>query len=109
VLDEARTRSAEIERPEPQQSNEVAPHRRRPGLRTAAWRAIWAALPNNAVWAARHQHLTTRADNPLKDGQARAALAVSLLRQLYVVVTARVAWDPAIADGTRREVTTPAA
>jgi transposase len=86
-----------------------ASKRGRPGLRTAAWRAIWAALPNNAVWAARHQHLTTRADNPLKDGQARAALAASLLRQLYVVVTARVAWDPAIADGTRREVTTPAA
>lgn len=73
--------------------------RGRPALRTAAWRAIWAALPNNAVYAARFDHLRTRADNPLKAGQARAAIAAALLRQLFVVVTRRVAWDPAIAAG----------
>ncbi len=73
--------------------------RGRPALRTAAWRAVWGALPHNIVWAARYHHLRTRADNPLKDGQARAAIAGALLRQLFVVVTRRVAWDPAIAAG----------
>ena len=32
----------------------------RPGLRLAAWRATWAALQNNRVYAARYRHLTTR-------------------------------------------------
>lgn len=74
--------------------------RGRPALRTAAWRAVWAALRHNPVYAARYCHLTGRADNPLRDGQARAAIAAALLRQLHVVVTRRVAWDPAIAAGT---------
>src|SRR5690606_40248096 len=74
--------------------------RGRPGLRTAAWRAVWGAMHHNAVYAARYSHLRTRADNPLRDGQARAAIAAALLRQLFVVVTRRVAWDPAIAGGT---------
>lgn len=78
--------------------------RGRPGLRTAAWRAIWGLLPNNAVFSARYAHLRTRADNPLNDGKARAALAAALLRQLFVVVTERVAWDPALAGGRAREV-----
>jgi len=65
--------------------------RGRPALRTAAWRAVWGALPNNAVYTARYHHLTGRATNPLKDGQARAAIAGALLRQLFVVVTRRVA------------------
>lgn len=73
--------------------------RGRPGLRTAAWRAVWGALPHNPVYAARYHHLRTRRDNPLRDGQARAAIAAGLLRQLFVVVTRRVAWDPAIAAG----------
>jgi len=73
--------------------------RGRPALRTAAWRAVWGALPHNAVYAARYHHLTRRAANPLKDGQARAAIAGALLRQLFVVVTRRVAWDPAVAAG----------
>ena len=73
--------------------------RGRPGLRTAAWRALWGALHHNAVYAARYTHLRTRTDNPLRDGQARAAIAAALLRQLFVVVTRRVAWDPAIASG----------
>ena len=29
----------------------------------AAWRAVWAALPNNSVMAAKFTHLTTRDDN----------------------------------------------
>jgi transposase len=78
--------------------------RGRPGLRTAAWRAVWVALQHNPVWAARYHHLTTRPDNPLKDGQARLAVAGSLLRQLYVVVTQQVAWDPAIAAGAKKVI-----
>ena len=80
--------------------------RGRPGLRTAAWRAIWGLLPHNPVFAARYAHLTGRADNPLNDGQARAALAAGLLRQLHAVCTRQVAWDPKIAAG---EVTATAA
>jgi transposase len=81
--------------------------RGRPGLRTAAWRALWGAMTHNRVYTARYIHLTTRADNPLQPGQARAAVAAALLRQLYIVVTRRVAWDPAFAAG--KEVVSPAA
>jgi transposase len=86
--------------------------RGRPLLRVAAWRAIWGALPHNPVLAARHTHLTGRADNPLTDAQARVAVAGSLLRQLFVVVTTRTTWNPDIARGTldpRIEVTATAA
>jgi transposase len=75
--------------------------RGRPALRLAAWRAVWAALPNNTVLAARFQHLTTREDNRLARQQARAACAASLLRWLHVVVTRGVAWDATIAAGTK--------
>ena len=81
--------------------------RGRPALRTAAWRAVWAAVHHNTVYAARYTHLRTRTDNPLRDGQARVAIAAALLRQLFVVVTRRVAWNPAIAAG--KEVTPIAA
>jgi transposase len=83
--------------------------RGRPALRTAAWRAVWGALRHNPVYTARFQHLTTRAANPLRPGQARAAIAAALLRQLFIVVTRRVVWDPAIAAGTAREVAPQAA
>ncbi len=86
--------------------------RGRPLLRVAAWRAVWGALPHNPVLAARHAHLTGRADNPLNDAQARVAVAGSLLRQLFVVVTTHTAWNPDIARGTldnRIEVTATAA
>ena len=73
--------------------------RGRPGLRTAAWRAVWGALRHNPVYTARFTHLTSRAANPLRPGQARAAIAAALLRQLFIIVTRRVAWDPAIAAG----------
>lgn len=69
----------------------------RPGLRLAAWRAVWGAIHANPVYTARFAHLTQRPDNPLSPGQARAAIAAALLRQLHVVVTRRVRWDPAIA------------
>jgi transposase len=83
--------------------------RGRPALRTAAWRAVWGALRHNPVYAARFTHLTTRTDNPLHHGQARAAIAAALLRQLFVVVTRRVAWDPTIAAGATGEVAPAAA
>ena len=83
--------------------------RGRPALRTAAWRALWGELRHNPVYAARFQYLTGRADNPLRRGQARAAIAAALLRQLFVVVTRRVAWDPAIAAGHIRQEVAPTA
>ena len=84
--------------------------RGRPGLRTAAWRAIWGALRHNPVWTARHTHLTRRDHNQLTDGQARAALSAALLRQMFVVITHRTAWNPDIAAGTTPgEVTAKAA
>jgi transposase len=86
--------------------------RGRPLLRVAAWRAVWGALPHNPVLAARHTHLTRREHNPLTDQQARTALAGSLLRQLFVVVITRTAWNPAIAAGhldPRTKVNAPAA
>lgn len=86
--------------------------RGRPLLRMAAWRAVWGALPNNQVLAARYKHLTSREHNKLSDTQARIAVAASLLRQLHVVVTTRTAWNPEIASGQRRPasgVSAPAA
>jgi transposase len=71
--------------------------RGRPRLRTAAWRAVWGALPTNPVMVARYRHLTTRKANPLKDSQARAAIAAALLRWIHVIVTQRVTWDAALA------------
>ena len=38
----------------------------RPGLRLAAWRAVWGAQRANPVYAARFTHLTTRETNKLK-------------------------------------------
>ncbi|MDN5920806.1 MAG: transposase [Pseudonocardia sp.] len=80
--------------------------RGRPGLRTAAWRAVWGALRHNCVYAAKYAHLTGRAENPLRDGQARAAIAAALLRQLFIVVTRRVAWDPVLAGADTTTTTT---
>ncbi len=83
--------------------------RGRPLLPTAAWRTVWGALPHNPVYAARYQHLTTRQRNPLGDGQARAAIAAALLRQLHAICTRREAWNPDIAAGRRHEQVVPAA
>jgi len=74
--------------------------RGRPGLRVAAWRAVWAALPSNPVMAAKFTHLTTREDNRLARQQARTACAAALLRWLHVVITRQVTWDPVIAAGS---------
>jgi transposase len=73
----------------------------RPALRLAAWRAVWAALKSNPVYAARFAHLTSREHNKLSTGQAHAALAAALLRHLHAVITTGQRWDPAIATGGR--------
>lgn len=73
--------------------------RGRPGLRAAAWRAVWGALRHNKVLAARHAHLTGRDANRLADGQARTVCAATLLRWLWAVVTTGQAWDARIAAG----------
>ena len=74
----------------------------RPGLRLAAWRAIWGTLRSNPVHAARYRHLTTREQHPLKPTQAQTAVAAALLRQLHAIVTTGQVWDPSIAThGTR--------
>jgi transposase len=60
---------------------------------------MFGAVRCNPVYAARLTYLTTRDVNRLSTGRAHAALAAALLRQLHVVVTRRVPWDPAIASG----------
>lgn len=82
----------------------------RPGLRLAAWRAVWGAQRANSVYAARYQHLTTRQDNRLKPTQAQSVIAAAILRQLHAVITTREAWNPTIAThGNRSPMTTPLA
>jgi transposase len=76
--------------------------RGRPELRAAAWCAAWGAQHGNPVLAARHAHLTGREHNRLRDGQARAACAATLLRWLHAIVTRRVPFDADIAAGRRQ-------
>jgi transposase len=79
----------------------------RPHLRTAAWRAVWGALQNNRVHAARYRHLTTRETNKLKPTQAQTVIAAAILRQLHAVITTGQAWNPDIAThGIRTKPTT---
>jgi transposase len=73
--------------------------RGRPGLRAAAWRAVWGALRHNTVLAAKYAHLTSRDASRLADGQARIACAAALLRWLWAVITTGQAWDARIAAG----------
>jgi transposase len=76
----------------------------RPGLRLAAWRAVWAAHHTNPVFAARYRHLTNREKNKLTVTQAQTVIAAALLRQLHAVIRTGTAWDPVIAThGTRRK------
>jgi hypothetical protein len=49
--------------------------------------------------AARFAYLTTREDDRLAREQVRTACAAALLRWIHVVITGRVAWDPAVAAG----------
>lgn len=81
----------------------------RPGLRVAAWRAVWGALHNNPVYADRYRYLTTRQDNRLKPTQAQTIIAAAILRQLHAVVATRTAWDPDVARNGLYATTTTAA
>jgi hypothetical protein len=69
----------------------------RPGLRLAAWRAVWGAQRANPVYAARYRHLTGREHNNLTPTQAQAAIAAAILRHLHAVVTTGQRWNPDIA------------
>jgi hypothetical protein len=66
----------------------------RPGLRVAAWRAVWGCLQTNRVYAARYRHLTTRESNKLTPTQAQIAIAGAILPQLYAVVVHQQVWEP---------------
>ena len=46
--------------PAPSPAGPSSPAQGRPGLRLAAWRAVWGAQRANPVYAARYRHLTTR-------------------------------------------------
>jgi hypothetical protein len=82
----------------------------RPGLRLAAWRAVWGAQRANPVYRARYQHLTSREQNKLTPTQAQTVIAAAILRHLHAVITTGQAWDPAAAaHGTRREAAALAA
>ena len=76
--------------------------RGRPGLRLAAWRAVWAAMPDNPVMAARFAYLTTRENNRLARQQARIACAAALLRRIHVVITRQMAWVRPLPPGALR-------
>jgi transposase len=69
----------------------------RPGLRLAAWRAVWGALKANPVYVARYRHLTGREQNKLTPTQAQTVIGAAILRQLHAVITTGRAWDPDIA------------
>jgi transposase len=76
----------------------------RPGLRLAAWRAVWGAQRANPVYNARYQHLTGRKENKLRPTQAQTVIAAAILRHLHAVITTGQAWDPAAAThGTRHD------
>ena len=76
----------------------------RPGLRLAAWRAVWGAQRANPVYAARYAHLTSREHNKLTPTQAQTVIAAAILRHLHAVITTGQRWDPLIASHGRRTV-----
>jgi transposase len=69
----------------------------RPGLRLAAWRAVWGAQRGNPVYRARYQYLTSRDQNRLTPTQAQTVIAAAILRHLHAVITTGRAWDPVTA------------
>jgi transposase len=96
--------------------------RGRPGLRTAAWRAVFPLLLHNPVMAAKYQALVAGAEDAARAAQAQAkpgsrqalaagravraarakarvACAASLLRWLYYMAVHDADWDPAAASG----------
>jgi len=89
--------------------------RGRPGLRLAAWRAVWPMLVHNPVLAAKYAAMTAAAGQPgpgtgpwtaaeaaarARRARARVACAASLLRWIWCLTVHDTSWDPAIAAGT---------
>jgi hypothetical protein len=82
----------------------------RPGLRLAAWRAVWGTLKANPIYAVRYRHLTSREQNKLTPMQAQTVIAAAILRHLHAVITSGRAWDPDVAThGTRYRQARPVA
>jgi hypothetical protein len=81
----------------------------RPGLRLAAWRAVWGAQRANPVYRARYQHLTGRQISKLKPAQAQTVIAAAILRHLHAVITTGQAWHPVIATLGKHRQALPAA
>jgi transposase len=81
--------------------------RGRPGLRLAAWRAIWPLLRHNPVMAARYAALTAAAGPGSRQARAavaaraRVACAASLLRWIYFMTVHDAARDAAASAGGR--------
>jgi len=81
----------------------------RPGLRLAAWRAVWGAQRANPVYRVRYQHLTSREQNKLRPTQAQTVIAAAILRHLHAAITTGQAWDPVIAVHGKQHQMLPAA
>jgi transposase len=88
--------------------------RGRPGLRLAAWRAIWPLLRHNPVMAAKYAALAgaaapaaapagTRTRQAAAAARARVACAASLLRWIYFMTVHGATWDAAAAAGAHRQ------
>jgi len=83
--------------------------RGRPGLRLAAWRAIWPLLRHNPVMAAKYAALTGAAaaagtgTRQAAAARARVACAASLLRWIYYITVHDATWDAAAASGAARQ------
>jgi transposase len=90
--------------------------RGRPGLRLAAWRAVWPMLQFNPVMAAKYAAMTQAAGAAAADAgsrqaraaaaaararraKARVACAASLLRWIYSMVVHGTSWDATAASG----------
>ena len=77
--------------------------RGRPGLRTAAWRAVTPLLLHNPVMAAKYQAMVRAAEDAARAARARArvACAAALLRWICFMTVHDVGWDPVAASGGR--------
>jgi len=98
--------------------------RGRPGLRTAAWRAVFPLLLHNPVMAAKYKAMVAAAEGAARvaaaaarpgsaqaaqaaravrsaRAKARVACAASLLRWIYYMTVHDAGWDPVAASGGR--------
>jgi transposase len=75
--------------------------RGRPGLRTAAWRAVLPLLLHNPVMAAKYQAMVCAAEDAARAARAKArvACAAALLRWVYFMTVHDVGWDLAASGG----------